>query len=403
MGSSSARRKIQSITASEMRDINRSTILELIRRNGPVGRSQIAEEHNVSLPTVMRIVEDLIANGLVVEEKTKEWSGGRRRARVRFNGSQHLVLSVDLGGELAYGAVADLSGEVCHEIYCPSSPTDSDESLELLYDLIDRLIEKSSDIGLPVRGIAVGIPGTVDPNQGVVRRSPYLCWHGFPLKDHLKARYRFPVSIENNVNLAALGETWFGSAGIENNLVLLALGSIIGAGVVINGSVYTGAHNMAGQVANLLPGQAHNGAGQFEASGMERLISGPALVRQARRALTDQLSPDELEALTAEFIFKSAEKEEPWALQIRESFIESLAQMLIAIGVVLDPEVILLTISLTETPERLLEPLLKRLQSSGGLAARVQLSRLGGRAIVMGAIIQLLRITSNYYTIQKYN
>ena len=352
-----------------MRDINRSTILELIRRNGPVGRSEIADEHNVSLPTVMRIVEELIANGLVVEDRVKEWSGGRRRARVRFNGSQHLVICVDLGGDAAYGAIADLNGEVCHELHRTNASSHSNESLELIWVMIDQLLEKSREIGSPVRGIAVGVPGTVDPHDGVVRRCLPRGWEDFPLKDQLAARYPYPIAVENNVNLAALGETWFGSEGSENNLVLLSIGSFVGAGVVINGSVYTGSNNMAGAVAHFLPEKTRAGVNDFEPSTFAQIGSGPALVRQAQRMLADVLSPAQLDELSARSIFIAAENHEPWALQIRASFIDSLVQLLIAFGVVLDPEVILLRLGMTDTPEQLLALLLKRLQRKGHMAA----------------------------------
>ena len=105
---SSGRRNIQTITASEMREINRSSILEMVRSNSPISRTQIAEDLQVSLPTVMRIVDELMEDGLVIEDGEKEWSGGRKRKRLVFNGSQHLVIGIDLGGTKIYGAVADL-------------------------------------------------------------------------------------------------------------------------------------------------------------------------------------------------------------------------------------------------------------------------------------------------------
>ncbi len=86
---SSGRRKIYTISANEMREINRSSILEIIRCNGPISRTQIAEDLQVSLPTVMRIVDKLIIEGFVIEDGEKEWSGGRKRKRLIFNGSQH--------------------------------------------------------------------------------------------------------------------------------------------------------------------------------------------------------------------------------------------------------------------------------------------------------------------------
>src|SRR5438045_1983239 len=100
------------LTHSDMRGINRSAILEIIRKQSPISRSQIAELLNVSLPTVMRIVDELIEEGIVRDQGSKEWSGGRRRPLVEFNAEGHVVVGVDLGGTKMYGAIADLHGTI---------------------------------------------------------------------------------------------------------------------------------------------------------------------------------------------------------------------------------------------------------------------------------------------------
>jgi glucokinase len=122
------RRQIQTITLAEMREINRSSILELIRANGPISRTQISEDLQVSLPTVMRIVDELILDGWVIETGEREWSGGRKRTRLLFNGSQHLVIGVDLGGTKIFGAVADFNGKLLHEIHVEHHDTHAEES-----------------------------------------------------------------------------------------------------------------------------------------------------------------------------------------------------------------------------------------------------------------------------------
>ena len=104
------------ITASDMRDINRSAILEIIRRESPISRTAIAERLDVSLPTVMRIVDDLIEEGFVRPQGGTEWSGGRRRPLLEFNAGGHVVLGVDMGGTKMYGAISDLGGNVLDEV-----------------------------------------------------------------------------------------------------------------------------------------------------------------------------------------------------------------------------------------------------------------------------------------------
>ena len=104
------------ITSAEMRGINRSAILELIRLESPIARTTIAQRLGVSLPTVMRIAEELIADGFVRPHGGTEWSGGRRRPLLEFNADGYIVLGIDLGGTKMYGAVSDLGGRILDEI-----------------------------------------------------------------------------------------------------------------------------------------------------------------------------------------------------------------------------------------------------------------------------------------------
>src|SRR5712691_8057332 len=93
------------ITASAMRDINRSAILEIIRRESPISRTAIAQKLDVSLPTVMRIVDALIEDGFVRPHGKTEWSGGRRRPLLEFDADGYVVVGVDMGGTKLYGAI----------------------------------------------------------------------------------------------------------------------------------------------------------------------------------------------------------------------------------------------------------------------------------------------------------
>jgi glucokinase len=398
----SGRRKIYTISAAEMREINRSSILEMIRCNSPISRTQIAEDLQVSLPTVMRIVDDLIAEELVIEDGEKEWSGGRKRTRLVFNGSQHLVLGIDLGGTKIYGAVADFNGKIHHEIRFDHNESQAEESLDILCTVIDQLLEFAQATQLPIRGIGIGVPGVVQPDTGVVSIAPALNWVEFPLKTRLKERYAYPISIENDVNLAALGETWFGTSEDENDLVLLTIGTGIGAGIIINGVVYGGAHNMAGEVGYFLPDRSYLGQKYPGFGALEQLASGTGIVNRACQVLQGSRSSDELARLSAFDVFDAGRRGEDWAVTVLDDTVGYLAQLIAAITTIFDPDVILLGGGVSRSADLLIEPICKQLEGTLLLVPRVRSSQLGYQAAVMGAIVQLLRITSNYYLLQKF-
>ena len=108
--------KQRTITATEMRGINRSAILEIIRRESPIARTTIAHQLDISLPTVMRIVDKLVEDGFVRPQGGTEWSGGRRRPLLEFNADGNVVLGVDMGGTTLYGAISEIGGRIIAEV-----------------------------------------------------------------------------------------------------------------------------------------------------------------------------------------------------------------------------------------------------------------------------------------------
>lgn len=385
-----------------MREINRSSILEMIRCYGPISRTQISEDLQVSLPTVMRIVDALMTEGLVIEDREKEWSGGRKRKRLLFNGAQHLVLGIDLGGTKIYGAVANFNGELLHEIRFDNHQTLAEESLEILCKVIDQLLVFAQSTNLPVRGIGIGVPGVVQPDTGIVSIAPALDWKDFPLKDRLLQRYSYPIAVENDVNLAALGEMWFGAYGDETNLVLLTIGTGIGAGIIINGTVYSGSQNMAGEVGYFLPDRSYLGQRYPGFGALEQLASGTGIANRSWQVLQGVRSQQELESLTASEVFDAVRRGESWAKGILDDTVDYLAQLIAAITTILDPGLILLGGGVSRSADLLIGPICSRLEGTLLAVPRILPSQLGYRATIMGAIVQLLRITSNYYLLQKF-
>lgn len=173
------------ITSAAMRDINRSAILEIIRRESPISRSTIAERLGVSLPTVMRIVDDLISEGFVRLQGGTEWSGGRRRPLLEFDAEGHLVIGVDMGGTKIFGALSDLGGTILDEVNIARHGSSGEDSFNRLTTLIDTLLASPKLDGRQVHGIGVGAPGITLHTPGIVTWANTLHWKNFPSKPAL--------------------------------------------------------------------------------------------------------------------------------------------------------------------------------------------------------------------------
>lgn len=389
------------ITASDMRQINRSAILEIIRCESPISRSAIAERLDVSLPTVMRIVDELVDEGFVRAEGSTEWSGGRRRPLLEFNAGSFVVIGVDMGGMKMYGAVSDLGGNVLDEIDMGRHGSSGEENYGHLLELIDTLLASPKVAGRKVRGVGVGAPGVTLHREGIVKWAYSLNWANFPLKARLTEKYDLPITVDNDVNLAAMGELWFGAGQDVQNMILVTVGSGIGAGIVIDGALYRGGSEASGEIGNILPGPEFLGKNYQEFGALERVSSGTAIVERARASLESQRDPAELEALTSDDVFKAARQGQEWASAIVDEAVDYLALAVANLSVSFDPELIVLGGSVSPFADLLVEPILRRINGTIPVLPKLVVSNLGMRAVVMGAITNVLHNTSNFYVVHK--
>jgi glucokinase-like ROK family protein len=391
----------QTITASDMRSINQAAVLEIIRRESPISRTAIAEKLNVSLPTVMRIVDELIHENLVRPQSATEWSGGRPRALLEFNSAGQVIIGVDLGGTKMFGAVTDLGGTVIEEAYLAHHGTLGEASYARLTSLIEQLIKSPLIGGRLIRGIGIGAPGVTLHQEGIVKWAPSLNWRDFPLKAKLEQHFSLPVSVDNDVNLAALGEYSYGAGIDTQNMMLIAIGTGIGAGIIIDGALYRGANEASGEIGYLLPGRQFLNR-RYEGFGaLESLASGVGVAQRARQTLQGQRPAEELEQLSAEDVFEAMRRGESWAKPVIEETADYLAVAIAAASALLDPELIVLGGGVSRSADLLIDPILARIRGAIPFVPRIEPNQLGHRAAVMGAITTVLRNTNDYYVVRK--
>ncbi len=389
------------ITSAAMREINRSAILEIIRRESPIARSTIAERLGVSIPTVMRIVDKLMDEGFIRQHRSKEWSGGRKRPLLEFNPEGRLILGVDMGGTKMYGALSDLGGNILDEVNIARHGTSGEDSFNRLTTLIDTLLASPKLNGRSVDGIGVGAPGITLHKEGIVTWANTLHWQNFPLKQRLSERYPLPITVDNDVNLAAMGELWFGAGQNTQNMVMVAIGTGIGAGIIIDGALYRGASEASGEIGNMLPGCEFLGKNYQDFGALESVASGTGIAERARIILKNKRTSEELENMTAEDVFEAAKQRQEWAWKIIDETVDYLAIAIINLMAAFDPEVIILGGGVSRSAEMLVQPILYRMEGTIPTLPKLVVSNLGLRAGVMGAITNVLHNTSNFYVVHK--
>jgi predicted NBD/HSP70 family sugar kinase len=234
-----------------LKDLNERTVLEAIRASAPISRAEISRRVGISKPTVSLALQSLLAAGLV-REAEPEGSGPSYGATFfEPEPEAAFVLGLDLGARFVRGALCDLNGEIrARQDVELAEPT-----IAVAYDAIQSLVDSLLDgIGRElVDSVVLGVPGAV--NGTAIR----LAINVAGLEDGdfaatLAARLDLPLAIENDINLAALGEQWRGIARGVDDFVFMSIGTGLGAGVVLHGELHRGAHGMAGELDYLRVG-----------------------------------------------------------------------------------------------------------------------------------------------------
>lgn len=306
-----------------------------------------------------------------------------------------------MGGTKFYGAVSDFGGRIIDEIDMGRHQTSSEGNYDRLIELIDALLASPNLGNRRVRGIGVGAPGVTLHEEGIVKWAYSLDWRDFPLKARLREHYQLPITVDNDVNLAAMGELWFGAGQNIQNMILIVSGAGIGAGIIIDGALYRGASESSGEIGNFIPGREFLGKNYRDFGALEKVASGTGIVERARARLKSHPDGVDLESLTAEDVFLAARQDLPWAKSIIDETVDYFAIAVANLAVAFDPQVIVLGGSISPFADLLIEPILRCLDGALPTPPRLEVSKLGLRAAVMGAITNVLHNTSNFYVVHK--
>lgn len=392
-----------------MRRLNRAAILDVIRRRGPITRTQIAQILELAPSSVTRTVRRLIEEGLVCARGTLPSTGGRRQELLDLDAENNRVFGVDIGGNNMRGVIADLQGQVLYDNVIPSQVNGLQESaLEQLVHLIEDLLTQVSDDECRVRGIGVGAPAVVVSQEGIVTWAPALGWRDLPLKALLEDRFGLPVFVENNANLAALGEWLHGAGRGAHHLVFIAIGTGMGAGLLLDGELYRGANEAAGEIGYMIasPQYVQKTFDQFGC--LEGLAAMTGIVQRALKALNDhpesdlhQLREASDGRLTAEAVFAAAQQGDGLSLQLAEETIDYLALAVANVASLINPEMIVIGGEATKFGDLLVPPLRERVSRLVPFVPEIRASELGELAIALGAVAIALRLMDEHIFIHK--
>ena len=302
-----------------VREANRSALYQALLAGGTRTRTELAHQTGLSVPTVAAIVQEFCELGLVTEVGYEQSGGGRPAQLWQFKPEARWVLSLDLSGEVCQAGLTDLLGREHAQFAGPSlRPYDEGVLTGWLAALLARLEQGGKRIGR----VAAAVPGVIDRTSGRVHLAPALGWSDYALAEVLARACGREVVLENDVNALALAELHYGAAQGYEHVLCVAIGSGVGAGLILAGRLFHGAHSAAGEIGYSLLDAPQRETFGFEAPGP---LEGRLLALS--RAFVER----------GRIVLESAEERHAF-----ETFVEGLGRVLHNAVCLLDPQLVVI-------------------------------------------------------------
>jgi predicted NBD/HSP70 family sugar kinase len=373
-------------TPSLLRAINERTVLDSVRRVGPVSRAQIARETALSKPTVSQALAALLDGDLVREAGRTSGGKGPTAVLYELNPQAGWVVGIDVGRDWVRAAIADVTGQ----FVARRDERAQVKSATMLITQIGAIAHGlAADAGIKWRQVTfatVGSPGVFEPERRQVALAYALPgWGRQGLMELVQSELGTKIAFENDVNLAALGEQWHGLGKGVSDFVYLHLGTGVGLGLVLNGELYRGSAGAAGEVGYLPlaetdlrdPSSRRRGA-------LDAAASASGVVADARRL---GMEPP----LTARRVFDEARRGSPKARRVVAHEVHRIALTIAAVSSVLDPELVILGGGIGSNGDLLLEPVERELQTLSPFRPRIEVSALRQEATLYGSVSMALQ------------
>lgn len=263
--------------------MNRNLILNLVRREGAVSRTQITDMSGLSMGAVSQITNDLLEEGWFLAAGESDYTGGRRQEMLRLNPNAGRVIGLKLMEDRLVCAVTDLESKVLHYLERELTYDHTAQAVsQALSRTIQEAIHESRVKRKDVLGVGIGLAGIVDYPSGVVDYSPYFHWRRVPLTEMIRQQLGLPVYLENDVNTLTVAEQLFGHGQHVSNFVVVTVGRGIGMGMSLNHQLYQGARG-AGEIGHIYVTEAPVRCDCGNTGCLEAVAADPAVLQHLQQ------------------------------------------------------------------------------------------------------------------------
>lgn len=346
-----------------------SIILKRVRARGKISRVELARDLGLAPSTAGLYVERLLEDGYLLESGETTGDAGRPPRLLRTNPEGGEFIGVDFEARNIMAVAVDFSDRPLRDAHKSIEETDSVE--QVIAKIEAAIHEVLPPAGHRILAIGVGVPGIVDSRRGVALHYKHLTkWVNVRLAERLHGRFSVPVFLENNARTMALAELWFGQGKGHNDFLCVGIRSGLGAGLVLNGHLYCGAHHAAGELGHWrYPGLARAMVSWFgsqpnDSGTTEIELEDVASVRALRQALQNAMAQGKKSVLSScklplsvTDVVKACQQRDNLAIRVTGEAAAALGWAIGQLSLAIDPEKIVLSGPLTALGEMFLQPL----------------------------------------------
>ncbi len=374
-----------------------TTILRLIWDEEHISRADIARRLEVSRSTVSEVVDALLPTRLVAEAGIGASSGGRRPIVLAFQYDAFSLLGVDVGASHVSVVVTDLRGRVRawqHQDFPVHA--DADGTRRLVAKLCDACLSMIDRQAAPLLGIGVALPSPMDSHHPLrVSRLAMVNWDGRHGMEALSATYNVPVLLDNDANLGAVAEYWWGAARGLSNFSFIKIATGIGAGHFIDGRIYRGAGGVAGEIGHVTIDVHGHQCICGNRGCLTTYVGSQELVQRARSLAPEYPSSDFASGdITINSLEAAAKAGDPLASRVVHEAAEHIGTVIAGMLNLLNPAAVILGGGLPKLREQVLVPIretvLRRTFVSAVASSEILVSALGERGVAIGAATLVL-------------
>jgi glucokinase-like ROK family protein len=393
--------KNQTADQESVRKVNTSLVLNALRLNAPISRAELASVTRLNRSTISNIVNVLIEDGLVLELDAMESKVGRPGIALALRPDGGAVIGVEIGVGFISVILTDF---VANILWRGSSEFSLEKpQIEIISEaekLIDQAISFAEEKHLRLLGIGLGVPGLVNVQKGELLFAPNLGWQNVPLRLMWNQRFHLPLYVENEANLGALGEYYFGVGRDVDNFIYLSSGVGLGGGVIINGKLFTGGRGFAGEIGHIQRDPQGELCGCGRRGCWETQVGPRAVLQRVKRAIeadsgnTLEYVNGDLKNLTFNQVVDCALQGNQLCRSALEEVGKNLGTGIADLANIFNPQMVVIGGAFSYAREIIL-PILENTISNETLTAvrddlRVKFSEHGADACVLGAIAVVL-------------